>query len=277
MLSCLLELGEKLLWFLSASGSGSWSAFRSACTALQVDGSLATRLARHLRLLGHLEVLQGGRWIVAPPAVVEVDLEGGGVRRFLTGARDSRLNDGDTSEPQPGGPDCRLVTDPGERPVLQQPGQRLADVLPDTAGFLQSLEQLASVNEHALKLQHFDGQHFTACSGVTGDGLYALTLPDDRVVHALRSGLRWHRGEFFALRFLALEQLGLLGPWRYAPESCELALRHEERPPELYERCLVLCSGQLPENRGGWLVYRHISSALMQQLASLLGVDVERS
>ncbi|WP_407538661.1 hypothetical protein Q0M94_10795 [Deinococcus radiomollis] len=269
--------GEKLLWFLSASGSGSWPTFRNACSALGMDGSQATRLARHLRLLGHLEVLAGGRWTVAPPAVVEVELTAGGVRRYLTGARDARLAEGDSSDSQAGGPDFRQVKDPGERRVLHHPGQRLAERLPDSAGFRQTLEVLGSVNAHALTVQRFDGQRFTPCDDVAEDGLYALTLPDGRTIHALGSNQTWRRGEFFALRFLALEAMGLLGPWRYAAASQELAVRHEERPPELYERCLVLSSGHLPEHRGGWLVYRQVPIPLVDRLATLLGLPVERA
>ncbi|THF70983.1 hypothetical protein E7T06_05360 [Deinococcus sp. Arct2-2] len=268
--------GERLLWCLSAAGNGSWAALRAACQALGVaDAGLASRLARHLRLLGHLDITSDGSWTVAPPAVVTVSGPDGSVQPFLVGARDSRLQAGDRREGQPGGPDRVLVGEPEGRPTLLDPAYQLAEALPDTAGFLSTLGTVGSVNERALQLKHFDGQRFEACTSLDAAGLYELTSPDGRIIHALRDGALWRRGEFFALRFLALGQMGLLGSWRYDAQAHELALRHEERPPELYERALVLCSGLLPEHRGGWLVYRAVPLAVAQSLANRLELGLE--
>jgi len=270
--------GEKLLWFLSATGTGPWSSLRAAGAALGIlDAVQVTRLVRHLRLLGHLETFPAGRWQVSPPAAVEVTLPGGETCRFLVGARDSRRRPGERAEAQPGGPDRVLVDEAGERSVLFSPAGSLVEALPDAAGFVTSLEVLGSVNERALKLRQFSGEGFVSCAGITGDGLYELTSPDGRSVHALRRGRDWRRGEFTALRFLTLSAMNLLGPWRFSADAQELAVRFDERPPELYERALVLCSGLLPGNRGGWLVYRNVTAPLVAGLAGRLGLTWENT
>src|SRR5690606_28907923 len=60
------DKGEQLLWYLSALGSGSWSSFRSAAASLGFgEAGDAARLARGLRLLGHLETsADGERWSI---------------------------------------------------------------------------------------------------------------------------------------------------------------------------------------------------------------------
>lgn len=264
---------ERLLWFLSAAGAGSWAAFRSACGALGItDAGLAGRLARHLRLLGHLEVQRGGRWLVAPPAVVEVP--GETPTRYLVGARDARSAPGGRREPQPGGPD-RLVP-PGETAsTLVSPGEALAAALPGTRDFAHLLDALGSVEPQRRKLRRFDGGRFTDVTFTGQEGLFELTLPDGRTQQALHLNGVWRSGEFFTLRFLALEAAGLLGAWRYAADTRDLAIRYEERLPELYERALVLCSGLLPENRGGWLVYGGVSPQVATALSGTLNVDLD--
>lgn len=270
--------GERLLWFLSAAGTGSWATFRSACTALGVtDAGLAGRLARHLRLLGHLEVQSGGRWQVTPPAVVEVPSgEGNQVLRYLVGARDASSVPEGQRGPQAGGPDRIVLPDGGGTgPCLVAPGERLADALPDARAFAGLLEVLGSVNPQRLKLRQFSGRHFTDANFAGEDGLFEFTLPDGRTQYALHLDGVWHGGEFFTLRFLALQAAGLLGAWRCAPGTRELAVRYEERLPELYERALVLCSGLLPENRGGWLVYSNVPPQVASMLSAKLQVELD--
>lgn len=266
---------EHLLWFLSAAGTGSWATFRSACEALGVaDATLAGRLARHLRLLGHLEVQQGGgRWRVTPPAVVEVQV-GGRPLRYLAGARDARSVPGGRREPQPGGPD-RIVP-PDEMDVtVSAPGEALAVALPGARDFAALLDKLGSVSPQRPKLRKFDGQRFTDAVFRGEDGFFELPLPEGRTQHALHLDGTWRSGEFFTLRFLALQAAGLLGTWRYAEAERELAIRHEERLPELYERALVLCSGLLPEQREGWLVYADVPPRVAQTLGEKLGVGLD--
>jgi hypothetical protein len=268
---------ERLLWFLSANGSGSWSSLRAACRALGIEeAGPVSRLARHLRLLGHLETGGDGAWSVPPPAVVQAVGPDGLALRFLVGARDSRLDERDSREAQAGGPDRVTVDLPAERMVLEQAAEQILAALPDLGGYVESLEVLGSVNDRALTLRRFDGQRLERCTSTGEDGFYELTSADGRVIHGLRLGSTWRRGAFYTLRFLALWRMGLIGSWRYAAPRGEVAVRYEERPPELYERVLVLCSGLLPENRGGWLVYRNVPEAVALGLCERLEITLER-
>lgn len=266
---------ERLLWFLSAAGRGTWASLRAACAALGVtDAGLAGRLARHLRLLGHLELLDKGRWVVPPPAVARVQVDGQDVR-FLVGARDPSMAPHGVREPQAGGPDRVRLPSAAPLEELVQPGEQLAEALPDVRAFRSALTALGSVNPHLQPLRFFDGQRFvsTPFSGQTG--LFELTLPDGRTQHILHLDGGWFEGEFCTLRFLALQAAGLLDPWRYDAEGEQLAVRFEGRLPEVYERALVLCSGQLPENRGGWLVYWNVPFKLAALLSGKLDVALD--
>lgn len=63
------EAFNKLLYWLSARGSGTWQAFCDACEALKIAVK-PRRVFRRLRLLGHVEYLDHGkRWQVCPPRV----------------------------------------------------------------------------------------------------------------------------------------------------------------------------------------------------------------
>jgi hypothetical protein len=86
---------------------------------------------------------------------------------------------------------------------------------------------------------------------------------------------RWLAGDWYGLRYLALVQRGQPRPARYNWLSASLAIAEEARPPELYERALVLCSGRLPERRGPWLYYHDVESAVLDTLAAKLHLDLE--
>ena len=269
--------GEKLLWFLSATGAGSWSSLRAAAAALGITSAgLVSRTVRHLRLLGHLEVFPGGRWVIAPPGVVEGECQGQPVR-FLVGARDARTG-GMAREEQAGGPDRVLVAPDAEAPTcppsLGCAAHHLLQVLPEIGEFRVGLERPGSVNAARDVTGRLEGHHVKPGRFTGTAGLYALR-EENRTRHALFLEEQWWAGEFFTLRFLAQAVSGHLHPWRYDRTQQELAVRHEERLPELYERVLVLCCGLLPEHRGGWLVYRHVPVGIVTGLSVLLDVAMD--
>lgn len=269
------DAAERLLWFLSAAGTGSWSSLRAACRALGVtDAGLASRLARHLRLLGHLELLDRGRWAVPPAAVACVQVDGRPVR-FLVGARDSRSLTLGSVDRQAGGPGRVVVPQGVGAEELVWPADALSLSLPGVAAYRAGLGTLGSVNPQLLKLRLFDGQRFAEAAFSGQVGLFELTLPDGRTQHALHVDGRWVEGEFFTLRFLAVQAMGLLEAWRFRADREELAVRFEGRLPEVYERALVLCSGLLPESRGGWLVYRNVPLRVAARLAAKLDVALD--
>jgi hypothetical protein len=82
------------------------------------------------------------------------------------------------------------------------------------------------------------------------------------------------RGDWYGLRCLAHLREGLACPAYYDVLSARLALPMAWRPPEIYERALVLSSGRLPERRGGWLWYDDIELDLITLLAVKLNLEL---
>jgi hypothetical protein len=86
---------------------------------------------------------------------------------------------------------------------------------------------------------------------------------------------RWLRGDWYGLRFLALQSSGAPCPVRYDPPSGRLAIFEDWRWPELYERVLVLASGRLPNYNQRYLIYDSISPQLLSELNAKLNLQYE--
>jgi hypothetical protein len=259
------EQAERLLWYLSAVGSGSWSTFRAACAALGV-GDAARQLARNLRLLGHLELsADGERWSVTPPACVRVRGLDGSALRFWTGARSANAQG--EKEPQPFGPPRLSALEPvdGER---DDPAARLAELLPTLDEYRAGLSEVGGVSG-VQQFAKCDGDAFKPTAFAGEPGLYEVTQ-GGRTLTLLYSRGRWLKGDGYGLRFLNLWETGLLIEARYDPATWALALPTNQRPPELYERALVLCSGLLPERQPRWLRYRHVPPGVAHTVAARL-------
>lgn len=267
---------ERLLWYLSATGTGSLSRFRAACAALGLrDAGQVRRVARHLRLLGHLELAAGGHWYVTPPVVIESVEPGGQTSCFLAGARDASAAALGTRGPCPGGPDRVTVSGPTPWPRVNQPGRVLAAALPDAATHAEGLEVLDDVVPGDPRCRRFDGRDFVEAVFEGGPGLYEVRAAGCPPRPAFYKGGRWHTGELVTLRFHAQLGAGLARAWRYDEDRWRLAVALGQRLPEVYERALVLCSGTLPEYRGSWLVYPGVPTDVAGLLSVRLGVALE--
>lgn len=263
------ERAEQLLWYLSALGSGPWSTFRAACRALGM-GEQVRRLARNLRLLGHLELsANGDRWSVTPPHCVRARGPDGAALRFWTGAR-SATTPG-VRELQPFGP-ARLRVVEAVRGELEHPAEKLGAVLPTLDEYRAGLEVVGGVSALG-EVAKFDGLAFRPVSFSGEAGLYEVTQ-GGRTMTLLYSDGRWLRGDWYGLRYLTLHTEGLLTPGHYDAASWTLVLPADQRPPELFERALVLASGLLPSRRGAWLLYPNISLEVARAVATRLSIDL---
>jgi hypothetical protein len=262
--SALGSKAEHLLWYLSSLGGGRWSAFSVACTALEV-GDLARRLARSLRLLGHLEVSSDGeRWSVTPPTCLRVRQPDGTALRFWAGARTAATT-GERSLQQ-GGP-SRLLAGETAREELVNPAERLAPLLPTLEEYRASLGVVGGVSAVQHKFAKFDGLAFKPVTFEGEPGLYEVTGREGRTLTLLYSQGQWLKGDWYGLRYLTLQASGLLLSARYDAERWSLALPADQRPPELFERALVLCSGLLPSRRERWLTYQNVPPSVAQEVA----------
>ncbi len=304
-----LERQQRLLFWLSAAGQGSWDIFVRVSNQLGTSNNNATarRLFRRLVLLGHVESSPDGRsWSATPAALVQLAADS--TRAFWCGQRSDSLQRRldqiwpmTAPEPQAGGeaPPRLLVSvggvrDPGV--VLKARGlplrwegtaaENLVRRLPSLDGWRESLLRVPLTPPdrprrwHAGAYRDEAGFRVVAGRPQGPTGLYRLSYGDDKSSFEL-SGFLTEKGEFlrgdwYGLRFLAAQQTGLSCPARW--------LMHQDRPillvplsrrwPLLYERALVLASGLLPIHDGDRLCYLDVPLDLVSTLARLLGVTL---
>ncbi|HEU5380376.1 MAG TPA: hypothetical protein VFV38_33550 [Ktedonobacteraceae bacterium] len=303
---------DHLLFWLSAVGSGSRDIFRRTCQAIGLDtnGIESRHAFRRLRLLGHVESSPNGyRWSVAPSALARIDLSDGGGEFFLCGQRDTGMLQNlrqiaeVEEQPQITGDApaiVRIRADDEEefRIRLQKASSlsqlsiegdvayRLAQLVPTLTGWVNILEVLDGILPHMFEVKRFHGHTFVDEPFEGKSGFYELwPLEGDRdgttrpkyVLFYDSASQRWIRGDWYGLRFLARQLEGDLCPARYDAASGRLAIPDAWRWPELYERVLVLASGQLPYRNGLWLIYEAISTQTFDQLRVKLNLQCEEN
>jgi len=298
---------NKLLSWLSGVGSGTWQAFKNICRILDLDssGMESRRILRILRLLGHLEVSHdGSRWTTCPPCLVAV--ESTPMREYiLAGQRceqlleDMRVSGYTVLNPveQPDGRapvavHVQLASENSLGPLMEGVGSHyslihaeyaahtLAEILPDLDGWRDHLTPVGGFLLPFFEVEQFVNGTFIRCDFQGESGMYRLRHRDsnDQVSQTLfydQSSERWLQGDWYGLRFLALQQTRVECRALYHLSSRRLALSASQRWPELYERSLVLCSGQLSEQRSEWLFFNNIPRELAQKLAAKLTVTYE--
>lgn len=295
-----------LLW-LSAVGMGSYSVFQagSKTLGLAADVTPAARILRRYRLLGHIECSPNGRhWSIAPPVLAELSTSQGQFRYILCGARDNALNQQleqlavVEEEPQPNGdgPPRLVVQFHSESEVsdavaslktayeltADPAARKLAEVLPNRSDWLKELGTVEGVVPALFDLRRFKGSEFQQAVFDGTSGFYEFrhrsregSINADFSLYFDSSTERWVRGDWYGLRFLALQNGRSVGEAKHDEENGKFAIRQAERWPELYERTLVLCSGLLPTRSQGWLIYENVPGDLALLLAQKLDVKIE--
>jgi hypothetical protein len=302
---------DHLLYWLSAVGSGSWELFRTACRNLKLDetGNEAKRILRRLRLLGHVEyVADNSKWYVCPPCLVQLGANiKTGYRYFLAGQRSHKLEEvlGASGQleviPQSdlGAPACIYVTFDSaqsareavsritneekicELRLVNEPSKYLAHILPDTAGWQASLRPLRGVLPELYTIERWqDGDFVKLADREMRSGFYRLTRsgiainpPQYTLFYEQRTD-QWLQGDWYGLRYLAIRHLNQECPVLYLTDTCQLVIPRDYRWPDLYERALVLASGQLPRLSNHGYVFEQISSDLLEELARKLSVTI---
>src|SRR5690606_17298730 len=116
---------------------------------------------------------------------------------------------------------------------------------PDVRAYIRSLSQVGGMSHH-ISLKRFDGSGFVPTTFDQQPGMYEASSPSGRTMTLYFDGDAWRRGDWYGLRYLTLFEAGLLMPARYHAATWQLAIPADQRPPELFERPLVLSSGLLP-------------------------------
>ncbi|TWH62695.1 hypothetical protein [Dulcicalothrix desertica] len=291
---------KQLLYWLSALGYGTLESFRKACDKLNIEEPL--RVLRRLKLLGHIELsLDGKRWSIAPTTTVQISSNSNLQEFILCGQQSLELLNklqqyasvNFINQPFGDAPPCvhiqvdnlnnistlhnnisnnLSITNAGE--VSKQ----LASILPNINIWKNNLVKLPSIVTSCYGWQKFDGCNFVDCDLPTESGMYQMYSQDTSVHTPLRTlfydkeSSCWVSGDWYGLRFLALQQIQEPCIFIYNSKTKHLVVPVSQRFPEIYERALVLASGILPTYKDSYLLYTNIEPDLVNLLSSKLNL-----
>ncbi len=301
----LNESYNKLLYWLSAYGRGTWQQFKTACKELGLDpeGEYSRRIMRRLRSLGHVELTKDGQnWFIAPPALVVTVSDSRQHYTFLAGQRSPILIQEleevaqVETEPQPysDAPDVIRVTFSSQsvvesfiqdfainyHPVYMAglAGFEIASNLPNLEIWEADLPSLAIVKGNYIFEQWLrDG--FKSIELPKDTGLYRLTHISTRFGHPQLTLFyhaesdSWRKGDWYGLRYLMMQHTGETCEFHYDHNLKRLSIAMENRPPDIYERSLVLASGRLPIFRNGRVIFGDVPETLAHMLATKLEAE----
>ena len=290
---------DRLLYWVSAVGCGTWESFKKACEVLELKEP--KRVLRRLKLLGHVESsLDGKQWSVAPPALVRINFQKTFQEFAFCGQRCiSLLNNLEEyaevirlNQVTGNAPPCiRLkVKEPNQitkhLPIINagNVSNQIAEILPDLRGWQKSLKSIPGIVPSLYEWKQFDGNDFVERTFQSETGMYQMW--DGKGGDFSRMTLfyeaetdTWRQGDWYGLRFLALHYSDRSLIARYDSTTAGLAIPFFQRWPELYERALVLASGLLPNyhktEQNLWLIYENISPNLAKILTKKLYVTCE--
>ncbi|HIE00197.1 MAG TPA: hypothetical protein EYP59_07905 [Thiotrichaceae bacterium] len=292
---------ERLLYWLSALGGGSWESFKKACQSLELTEP--KRILRRFKLLGHLESSADGlKWSMSPIALVKVNSQSESQEFVLCGQRSlklvQRLEQLATviSKNQADAPPCihiQLAHSENVSDLIEQinaefsiidagdASRQLANIFPDISKWKQGLKPLQGIKPSLYEWKHFNGEEFVDGIFEGKAGMYQMwpMAETDRPHYTLfydPESEAWLQGDWYGLRFLALQyntQAKIYA--RYDSSTKRLAIPTQLRWPELYERALVLASGQLPTRQDSGLLYDKVGLEVVRQLTTKLNVKCE--
>ncbi|MFN7716427.1 MAG: hypothetical protein ACK5QS_13245 [Pseudanabaenaceae cyanobacterium] len=289
---------EHLLYWLSASESGTWESFKKTCEIL--DLSEPKRLLRRLKLLNHLTISNNGsKWQVNPPSLVHVGTDSAtGDRTFwLFGQRShpflqnlKTLGSLEEKHQPRGEAPQRIklilptqITDEILTQKMQTYGYSLnlaqAPSILSFDSWQNSLTRIEGIPTFDFDLKIFDGANFVDCTFQNQTGFYQFwtraSNPQLRYTFFYDQNTEsWFQGDWYGLRFLAIRSIGQSVEVYYASEAKTLEVPIAQRLPELYETYLVMASGILPTYKDGSLIYDRICLRLAREISDVLGLTL---
>lgn len=290
---------QQLLYWLSALGCGTWESFKKACIALKFEEP--RRILRRLKLLGHIESSSdGSRWSAAPTALVKVKSESNFQEFILCGQRSLNLINelkkyvrvDVRNQPRGEAPPyirasannleqiSELIKQIGTQFAMAYVGEvslQLADLLPVFATWKYTLRNLQGIVPSLYDWEYFDCNvnDFVSCISPIQTGMYRMQSQKTGYNYTIfydKENDRFLQGDWYGLRFLALQHNGKECIARYDKSTKRLAIDVYQRWPEIYERALVLASGLLPTYQESWLVYENVELELANLLSDKLNI-----
>ncbi len=290
---------EQLLYWLSALGCGTWESFKNACNILNIEEP--KRILRRLRLLGHIESsLDGLRWSIAPLALVKVGSKSDFQEFILCGQMSVNLLrelEGYVklkliNQLRADAPPCvriqvdgsnilsYLIEQVSSKFSMNNAGEvskQLTNILPELATWKQNLRHLQGIVLSLYEWERFDGNDFVICGLPTETGMYRMynkQISEHPLYSLFYDQERdlWLQGDWYGLRFLALQHIGHQCIACYEFETKRLAIPLSQRLPGIYERALVLASGILPIFQYPWLLYENVEHEVVHLLSAKLNI-----
>ena len=293
---------ERLLYWISARGEGTWAQFRDAAQTLGVaeDRRAARSAIRRMILLGHLDrSADGQRWSASPAALVRLADDPDTV--YLAGARVPSLLSGfttrKTEQIHDAGPP-RLDTDAAILQNLEAirafadagvASERLADILPCVDVWKDTLKAVRIIPASFDVVEIWKDGDFRLCESLytrdgrhTGEsGMYQFGRSSDQsgrtqIAFFDEPRQKFLSGDWYGLRFLSI-QAGEGAPQAiYDAENGALLIPESQRWPLLYERALTLASGLLPDraDNAAALRYPNLPRNVAETLCGKLNVNL---
>lgn len=296
---------NQLLYWLSAQREGSWQNFRNAWNELKIGQiSDARHHFRRLRLLSHCEYLDnGGRWTICPPCFVNIESTDNRYLCFLAGGRSPQLlemlaNTKLIPQSSRGAPDAIFISFEGYTEAqfvsseifrqtgcsIQLPGNaslRLANLLPDIMGWQNTLLTKISVNSDRYKIHQWTGDDFSKwVDRPTEFGMYQLTdtivVEKAPVYYFFYNPIenQWYQGDWYGLRYLGNRYLNNLPVLKHNSSEKLLFVPSSHRLPDIYEKALVLASGELPFSNDIGVIYKNITADLASIISAKLDAKI---
>ncbi len=285
---------DLILDALTAVDAGSWTLLERLIRYSSVERWEPLEAARNLSVLGYVDLeldrrtLRPRRWSLAPPALVVLP---DGRSAFLSGARDTRLTERvDREVRERGG--LTISHESSGRPRLWQVHGLAAVALEEVASacglqfaravprhLAQSLPSIRSIYEdlpeisvpYGAVLERFDFEtnRWIATNRTRETGAYRITATSTHYAILAESGLREcdHAVAKYAAAAATGRQI-----MAYDEAAGDLTCLLGARPPGLYERAIVLSTGELPRPlSNSTQVYSAVSGELAAWLTLRLG------
>lgn len=294
-----------LIDWLSAKGNGTYISFQNICQIFEIEQP--SHVIRNLKLLGYLDTSANGqKWVINPPFLVPLHLNSDNLEFYLCGQQNEHIRKnlaqyGEIIQQSQLGydaPPCFKIKFHDRQTYqeidqiggikIQKPGniaQRIAEQLPNIQEWQNNLPIVGGIVPSQKFWKFYQSRKFIDCHLPKQTGFYELRsesdqpYPDKTLFYDAQKEVL-QQGDWYGLRFLALHHESdsdyQLQECCYNTQNAQLAVLYDERWPQVYERALVLASGQLPTQKTihstRWLVYSNITPDLAYWLTELLSL-----